>query len=86
MCTNPGREDLRSCRDVIHMVAQSDKQIEEKLRATVEHLQLHRAAALEGAAAADDQREVVRPQLRVGVGRVGVCISGRRQDCAGLDA
>ncbi len=45
------------------MVAQRDEEIEEKLRAAVEHLQLHRAAPLEGATAADDEREVVGPQL-----------------------
>lgn len=68
------------------MIAQSDEQIKEERRATVIHLKLHRSAALEGAARADDQGEIVRPQLRVVVRRVGIGIPGRRQDGAALNA
>ena len=68
------------------MVAQGNKQVEEKLGVAVEHLELHGAAALEGAAAADDEGEVVGPELGVGVGSVGVGVASRGQDGAGLDA
>ena len=68
------------------MVAQRNKEIKEKLRVAVEHLELHGPAALEGAAAADDEGEVVSPQLGVGVGSVGVGIASRGQDGAALDA
>jgi hypothetical protein len=37
---------------------------------------LHGAAALECATAADDEGEVVRAQLGVSVGRVGVGVTG----------
>ena len=80
------RRNLRSVRDVIDVVAQGDKQVKEELAAAVEHLELHGAAALEGAAAADDEGEVVRPQLGVRVGSVGVGVAGRGEDGAGLDA
>lgn len=68
------------------MVTQSDKQVKEELGAAVEHLELHGAAALEGAAAADDESEVVCAQLGVGVGGVGIGIASRGQDGASLDA
>jgi len=57
------------------MVAEGDEQVEEQLAASVEHLQLHRAAALEGTAAADDESQIVSPQLRVRIRGVGVCVS-----------
>jgi hypothetical protein len=68
------------------MVAQGDEQVEEELGVAVEHLELHGAAALEGAAAADDEGEVVRPQLGVRVGSVGVGVASRGEDGARLDA
>lgn len=68
------------------MVAERNKEIKEELRAAVVHLQLHRAAALKGAAAADDQGKIVCPQLRVGVGRVGIRIPRRRQNGAARNA
>lgn len=68
------------------MVAQGNKQIEKQLSATVKHLQLHRAAALEGIAAANDEREIVSTQLGVGIGGVGVGVASRGQDGTGLDA
>jgi len=68
------------------MVAQGHEEVEEQLRAAVEHLKLHRAAALESAARTNDQGQVMCPKLGVVVRRVGVCISSRRQDGAALDA
>lgn len=79
-------ENIRSSGDVVDMVAQGDEQVEEELGAAVQHLELHGAAALEGAAAADDEGEVVGAQLGVRVGSVGVGIPGRGQDGASLDA
>lgn len=72
--------------DVVDVVAQGDKQVEKELRPAVVHLQLHRAAALEGAAAADDESQVVGAQLGVRVGGVGVGVAGRCEDGAALDA
>lgn len=68
------------------MVAESHEQVKEQLRSAVEHLQLHGAAALKGAAAADDEGQVMGAQLGVGVGRVRIRISCRGQDGAALDA
>lgn len=71
--------------DVVDVVAERDEQVEEQLAAAVEHLELHGAAALEGGAAADDEREVVGTQLGVGVGRVGVGVPRRREDGGAWD-
>lgn len=68
------------------MIAQCDEQIEEELGAAGHHLHLHCAAALEGAAAADDEGEVVGPEFGVRVGCVGVGVAGGGEDCAALDA
>lgn len=68
------------------MVAQGDEQIKEERRAAVVHLQLHGPAALERASRADDECQIMCPQLGVILGRVGVRISRRRQDRAALDA
>ena len=65
------------------MVAQGNKQVEKEIAATVKHLHLHGAAALERVAAADDEREVVSTKLGVGAGGVGIGVSGRSQDGAG---
>lgn len=59
--------------------------IEEQLPTTL-HFHLHRAAPFERRSAADDQGQVVRPQLRVVVRRMVVCISGAGKDGAALDA
>lgn len=58
------------------MVAEGDKQVKEELSAAVEHLELHGAAALERAPAADDEGEIVGAQLGVGVRSIGVGITG----------
>lgn len=68
------------------MIAQRNEQVKEKLTAPSLHLQLHGAAALEGAAAADDEGEVVGAELGVGVGGVGVGVAGGGEDGAALDA
>lgn len=67
------------------MVAESDKEVKEELRAPVVHLELHGSAALKGAAGADDEGEVVGSQLGVRVGSVGVGVSRRGEDGAALD-
>ena len=72
--------------NVIDVVGQGDEQVKEELGAAVEHLLLHGSAALEGGAAADDEGEVVGPQLGVGLGGVGVGEAGRGQDDAAGDA
>ena len=71
--------------EVVHVVDHGDEEVEEELAAGF-HLVLHRAAALEGVARADDEGEVVRPELGVAVGRVGVRIACRGQDGRALDA
>jgi len=68
------------------MVHHGDEQIEEQGRAAGFHLHLHRAAALEGVAAADDEGEVVGAQLGVAGGSVGVGETGGGEDGAALDA
>ena len=68
------------------MVAQRNEQVEEKLRATGMHLDLHRAATLECPSAADDEGEVVRTELGVRVGGVGVGVAGRGEDGRALYA
>lgn len=67
------------------MVHHGDEQIEEERRAALLHLHLHRAAALERVAAADDEGEVMCPQLGVGGRCVRVGVAGRREDGATLD-
>jgi len=78
--------DLRNTSHIINMIAQRDEEVKEQLRASGHHLHLHGAAALEGAAAADDEREVVGSELRVGVWCVGVGVASGGEDCAALDA
>ena len=52
----------RSAVKTYNMITHSNKQIEEHF-ASLLHLSLHRAAPLEGAAAADDESEVVGTEL-----------------------
>lgn len=77
----------RLCRQtkVIHVIYHGNEQVEEQLTA-VFHLVLHRAAALEGVARADDERKVVRTKLGVVVRRIGVGVTSRCQDGRALDA
>ena len=51
--------DLLCRGDVINVVAKSNKQIKEKLRSSIKHLELHRAASLEGAPGSNDQGKIV---------------------------
>lgn len=68
------------------MVAKRNKEVKEQRGPAVPHLELHRAAALERSAAADDECEIVGSELRVGVGGVGVGVAGGCEDCAALDS
>ena len=68
------------------MIDHSDEEIEEQRCPTRLHLQLHRAAALERVAAANDEGEIVRSHLRVACGCVGVGESSTREDGAALHA
>jgi len=68
------------------MITQRNEEIEKQLRPTSLHLHLHGAASLEGSSRSDDEREVVRTEFGVSVGRVGVCIASRKQDGAALNA
>lgn len=70
---------------VIHVIYHGNEQVEEQLTA-VFHLVLHRTAALESVARTDDERKVVRTELRVVVRCVGVGVTGRSQDGRALDA
>ena len=67
------------------MIDQSDEEVEEQRRPAGLHLHLHGAAALEGVAAADDERKVVRAQLGVAGGRVGVGKAGGGEDGTALN-
>ena len=70
---------------VVHVIDHGDEQVEEELAAVL-HFVLHRAAALECVASTNDQRQVVRAELRVVVRCVGVREASRRQDSGALDA
>lgn len=72
--------------NVVNVVAEGDKEVEEQLAASVEHLGLHGAAALEGVAAADDEGQEVCAQLGVVVRGVGVSVAGRQEDCVACNA
>jgi hypothetical protein len=78
--------NLRSRGDVIDVVAQGHEEIKEELGTAVEHFQLHGAAALESAARANDESEVMSPELGVIVGSVGIGISGRCKNGAALNS
>lgn len=72
--------------DVVNMVAEGDKEVEEQLAASVEHLGLHGAAALESVAAADDESKEVCAELGVVVGSVCISVAGRQEDGVACDA
>lgn len=72
--------------DVVHVVAEGDKEVKEQLAASVEHLGLHGAAALEGIAAADDESEKVCAELGVVVRGVCVGVSSRQEDSVACNA
>ena len=66
------------------MVTHSNKQIKEQLPTSL-HLHLHSPTPLKRTPASNDQRQVMRPQLRVRIRCIGVCISRARQDRVALD-
>lgn len=68
------------------MINQRNKQIKKQRRPTLLHLHLHRTTAFERTATTNDEREVVRPQLGVASGRVGVGEAGGGEDGAALHA
>lgn len=68
-----------------HMIAHRDKQIKEQLPPAL-HLHLHRPAPLERAPTPDDQSQIVCPQLRITVRRIGIRIPRTGQDRRALDA
>lgn len=47
--------DLPDLRDIINVITHGHEKVKEELRVSLLHLHLHRAAALEGLAAADDK-------------------------------
>lgn len=67
------------------MIDHRHKQVKEQRTPTSLHLHLHCAATLECIATANDEREVVRSQLGIACGRVGVGKAGREEDGAALD-
>ena len=67
-----------------HVIAHRHKKIKEQLPAAL-HLHLHRPAPLERAPTPDDQRQVMRPQLRIAVRRVRVRKPRTRQYRCALD-
>jgi hypothetical protein len=81
----PYRAESISGGKTYHMITHSDKQIKEQFPALL-HLQLHGATPLERVPAPDDQSEVVGSQLGIRVGCLGVCVAGRCEDRAHLDA
>lgn len=66
------------------MVHHGNEKVEEQLTA-IFHLVLHRTAALESVARADDQCEVVSTELGVVVRSVGVRVTSRSENCRALD-
>jgi hypothetical protein len=67
------------------MITHSDKQIKKQLPSLF-HLHLHGAAALKRRPTANDEGQIMRTQLRLGVGCIRVGISRTSQDRAALDA
>lgn len=61
------------------MIAHRNKKIKEQLPTPL-HLILHRPAPLKRVPAPDDQSQIMRPELRITVRRIGIRISCRRQD------
>ena len=82
-----GREaDSPNLHDIVNVIAHRDKQVKEHLRAALLHLHLHRAAPLEGLAAANDECEVVGAEPRVAGRRVRICEACTAQDRRDIDA
>lgn len=75
----------RLLRQVVHVVDHGNKQVEEQL-ATVLHLALHGAAALEGVTSSNDERKIVRPQFGVVIGSICIRKARRRENGRALNA
>jgi len=67
-----------------HVINHRDEQIKEE-PSTVFHLVLHRATSLERVATTNDERQIVRAELRIAIGRVRIRVTSRSQDGAALD-
>ena len=65
----------------IATISEDDSQQSSRL-----HLHLHGPAPLERSPAPNNQSQIVRPELRVALGRVGVGVSRARENGAALDA
>lgn len=74
----------RFARQIIHMIDHGDEEIEEEL-ATILHLILHGATALERVARTDNEREVMRTQLGIVIRRIRIRVPCRREDGRALD-
>lgn len=66
------------------MITHRHKQIKKHLPTPL-HLHLHRPAVLERPPRPNNQRQVMRPQLRLRIWRVGVGVPRAGQDRAALD-
>lgn len=66
------------------MITHRNKQIKKQLP-TLLHLHLHRPTPLKRRPTPDNQRQVMRPELRLGIRRVSVGIPRARKDRAALD-
>jgi len=81
-----GRAAVAILDNIVDVVAHRHEQVEEELRVALLHLHLHRAAALEGLAAADDEGEVVGAEARVAGRRVRIREACTAQDGRDVDA
>lgn len=79
-------KNLLSRCNVVDMIAKCNKEVKEKRSSAVVHFQLHGAAPFERVAGANNKSEVVCTQLGVCIWGVGICVAGRRQDGAALNA
>lgn len=82
--TTPSHPEKRKEGETHHMITHSNEKIKKQLPTPL-HLHLHRPTTLKRPSRPDDQRQVMRPQLRLRLRRVGVCEPRTRQDRAALD-
>jgi hypothetical protein len=71
--------------NIIDMIAQRNKQVEEKFTPTL-HLQLHGSAPLKCLATSNDQGQIMSAEPRIRVGRVVISIPRRAQNRRDLDS
>jgi hypothetical protein len=84
MTANSQRLTRRFLSQVIHVVHHGNKQVEEQLAAVL-HLLLHCATAFECVSRANDQSQIMGPQLGVVIGCVGVGKPGRGENRTALN-